>query len=154
MPEILVAGCGTGEQIFSTIGGYESWRITAIDISRPSLAYAKRQTGAHGLPDITYAVCDILDVSLLGKDFDIIECTGVLHHMADPLQGWRALLACLRPGGLMLVALYSTLARTDIQAARDLGFADAGAMQFPDFRSVCRRGCLAAQPSSVRPCMR
>jgi 2-polyprenyl-3-methyl-5-hydroxy-6-metoxy-1,4-benzoquinol methylase len=117
-PEILVAGCGTGEQIFSTIGGHESWNVTAIDISRASLAYARRQTEAHGVEHVTYVVCDILDVPLLRRDFDIIECVGVLHHMGEPLQGWRTLVEHLRPGGIMVVGLYSTIARSGIRAAR------------------------------------
>ena len=39
----------------------------------------------------------------------------------------------------------------DLKAAGDFGFADAGAMQFPDFRSVYGRGCRPAQPFPVLP---
>ena len=34
---------------------------------------------------------DILEISLLEKQFDIIECGGVLHHMNNPIQGLKAL---------------------------------------------------------------
>jgi SAM-dependent methyltransferase len=51
--------------------------------------------------------------------FDVIEASGVLHHLADPFAGWRALLSMLRPGGVMLLGLYSEIARRDIVAARD-----------------------------------
>ena len=55
-----------------------------------------------------------------GGDFDFIEASGVLHHLADPWEGWRVLLSLLRPGGTMQVGLYSELARRNIVAARAL----------------------------------
>ena len=48
---------------------------------------------------------------MLNKKFDIIESAGVLHHMADPVAGWRTLTNCLKPNGLMKIGLYSNLAR-------------------------------------------
>src|SRR5262249_11070036 len=50
--------------------------------------------------------------------FDVIEAGGVLHHLAEPMAGWRVLLSILRPGGFMRAGLYSKLARQDIAAAR------------------------------------
>jgi len=41
-----------------------------------------------------------------------------LHHLGDPIAGWRVLLGLLRPGGFMHMGLYSELARRDIVAAR------------------------------------
>ena len=117
-PEILIAGCGTGLHIFHAIRGYEDWELTAIDISSASLAYAQRQIDAFNLPNVSLALCDILNVSMIGKTFDIIECGGVLHHMASPIDGWRALVDVLRPGGVMSVGLYSATARRAVLAAQ------------------------------------
>src|SRR5581483_9876672 len=52
--------------------------------------------------------------------FDLIDSHGVLHHMADPLAGWRALLGVLRPGGIMAIGLYSAIAREHLDHARRL----------------------------------
>lgn len=117
-PEILVAGCGTGFNLMMTVGGYKAWRVTAVDLSRASLAHATRHIKALGLPDIRLLHGDILDLDALPGAFDIIEATGVLHHMADPRQGWRILAEKLRPGGLMYVALYSRHARRGIDKVR------------------------------------
>ena len=57
---------------------------------------------------------DILSLKKLKKQFDIIECVGVLHHMGDPMAGWRVLVDCLKEGGLLKVGLYSDLARREI----------------------------------------
>ena len=58
-------------------------------------------------------------IEKLDKQFNIIECGGVLHHMKDPMAGWQVLMNCLKPGGLMRVALYSELAREHIVEARN-----------------------------------
>jgi len=92
--------------------------VLAIDLSLGSLAYAARKTRELGLQNIEYAQADLLALGSLGRSFDLIDASGVLHHLADPEAGWRTLLALLRPRGLMRVGLYSELARADIVAAR------------------------------------
>ena len=62
---------------------------------------------------------DILDLCQLNKQFDIIESAGVLHHMDNPMAGWKVLTDCLKPGGLMRVGLYSELARQHIVKIRE-----------------------------------
>ena len=92
--------------------------MLAIDLSLTSLAYALRKTRELGIGNIEYAQADILKLDTVGRSFDLIESSGVLHHMADPFAGWRTLLSVLRPGGVMAVALYSEIARADIVKAR------------------------------------
>ena len=116
--DILIAGCGTGRHSIETARRFAGARLLAVDLSLSSLCYAKRKTRALGLSNIEYAQADILQLSSIGRTFDVIEASGVLHHLADPMEGWRRLLAMLRPGGFMLVGLYSKLARGDLDAAR------------------------------------
>jgi tetratricopeptide (TPR) repeat protein/SAM-dependent methyltransferase len=128
--DILVAGCGTGQNLIETARELTSAQVLAIDLSLASLCYAKRQALALGLTNITFGVADILGLAHPDGDsstgpagvvpalFDIVDASGVLHHMADPWMGWRALLSRLRPGGFMRVGLYSRLARRQINAAR------------------------------------
>lgn len=118
VPEILVAGCGTGFNLLVSIGGYEAWRVTAIDLSRASLAHAQRHLTALGIPNIRLLQADILDLAALPQTFDVIEAAGVLHHMAEPMNGWRILADKLRPGGVMQIALYSKVARRGIDKVR------------------------------------
>ena len=115
--EFLSAGCGTGQLALEIAQGLEA-RVLAVDLSLSSLGYAKRKALELGLSEIEFAQADILALGTTGRRFDIVECSGVLHHMADPLAGWRALLSLLNPGGFMLVALYSEAARQGIVEAR------------------------------------
>jgi len=86
----------------------------AVDLSISSLAYAKRKSRKLGLTTIEYAQADLLKLGSLGRSFDIIESSGVLHHLAAPWAGWRVLLSLLRPGGFMRLGFYSEVARRDI----------------------------------------
>jgi len=116
--DILVAGCGTGRHPIELAQKYRDARVLAVDLSLASLAYAKRKTPPALAGQIEYAQADILELGSLGRSLDLIDASGVLHHLAEPLASWRALLGLLRPGGFMRLGLYSELARRDIVAAR------------------------------------
>ena len=118
--DILIAGCGTGQNLVEIARQIEGADVTAIDLSLASLAYARRQADALGLTNVAFAAADILNLGSIGRRFDVIETGGVLHHMADPWAAWRTLLTLLRDGGLMRVALYSEGGRWAVNAARTL----------------------------------
>jgi 2-polyprenyl-3-methyl-5-hydroxy-6-metoxy-1,4-benzoquinol methylase/Flp pilus assembly protein TadD len=146
--DILIAGCGTGSHSIDSALRFPKARILAIDISRASVAYARRKTRALGLNNIEYGQADILKLAALGQRFDIIETVGVLHHLADPVAGWRALLSLLRPHGLMLVGLYSATARQSLAAARAF-IAERGYRATPEDIRACRQALI--QHSGMPP---
>ena len=116
--DVLIAGCGTGQQAVETAERFRCRSLLAIDLSLTSLAYARRKSDERGLQRIEYAQADILELGSLGRDFDLIEANGVLHHLANPFAGWRVLLGLLRPGGLMHLGFYSAPARRHLEPAR------------------------------------
>ena len=113
-PSILIAGCGTGQHSIEAASRFANSTVTAIDVSRASLAYSKRKASELGFSNLEYMQADILKLGMLNKRFDIVESSGVLHHMSDPLKGWRVLVDLLNTGGLMKIGLYSELARRHI----------------------------------------
>jgi tetratricopeptide (TPR) repeat protein/SAM-dependent methyltransferase len=118
--DILLAGCGTGRQAVEMAQRFAGAKVLAIDLSLASLGYAKRKTQEVGLGNIEFGQADILKLGQLGRSFDLIESSGVLHHLDDPWAGWRVLLSLLRPGGYMRVGLYSELGRPGVIAGRVL----------------------------------
>ena len=117
---ILVAGCGTGQNAIVTARRFLASRVLAVDLSRASLGYAKRKTLELGVGNIEYAQGDVLALSGLAERFDYIECSGVLHHLADPLAGWRVLRSLLAPRGVMRIGLYSETGRRHLARGREL----------------------------------
>ena len=151
-PRLLVAGCGTGREL---LGGVCAWRpaaVTAFDLSRTSLAYAQRQAERLGV-EVELHHADLLRLDGWEREFDAVVCTGVLHHLDDPLEGWRTLVRLLRPGGVMLVGLYSETARRGITAAQ----AEVRALGLPPTPRGIRaaRAHLAGLPSGhpARDCL-
>jgi SAM-dependent methyltransferase len=117
-PAILIAGCGTGQHSIETASHFSGCQVTAVDLSLASLAYAKRKTAELGITNLKYLQADILKLNNLEQEFDIIESVGVLHHMDEPMAGWRVLTDLLKPGGLIRIGLYSELARHHIVEVR------------------------------------
>jgi len=135
-PAILIAGCGTGQHSIHTASRFSDCQVTAVDLSLASLAYAKWKTTELGITNVKYLQADILRLDQLEQKFDIIESVGVLHHMDEPMAGWRVLTDLLKPGGLMMIGLYSELARQYIVEVRKeitllrLGTSESGIRKF------------------------
>ena len=128
---LLVPGGGTGRQPLSLARAFPETEVLSVDLSRASLGYAQQRAERLGIGNVAFLQGDLLEHGRLGARFPAIACTGVLHHLADPLAGWRVLTELLEPGGVMQIALYSKLARRDIALARDriaaLGLGDSPA---------------------------
>ncbi len=120
-PRVLIAGCGTGRHAVQATLMIAGARTLAVDLSRTSLAYAVRKTRELGLQDrITYAQADLMELTGEGQ-FDIVQSTGVLHHMADPFAGAQRVCRLAKPGGLIALGLYSARARADLESAKAIG---------------------------------
>ena len=141
-PEILVAGCGTGQHALVIASSFSNSRVLAVDLSLSSLTYAMRKTRELGFTNIDYAQGDIMELGNIGRQFDLIDCSGVLHHLGDPLGGWRVLVGLLRPGGLMRIALYSETARQPVVKARAL-IAEKGYLPSCEDIRRCRQDIMA-----------
>ena len=116
-PKVLIAGCGTGEQVVLA-SRYRNAEITAIDLSTSSLAHAIRKTKEYKMKNVIFKKLDLLDIAELGETYSIIECGGVLHHMDKPSEGLSALVKQLTPGGYIKLGLYSEVARKTIVKVR------------------------------------
>lgn len=116
---ILIAGCGTGHESLNMAVHYPEAHILGVDLSVPSLAYGKQKADELGVENVEFMKADILELEDLGQQFDLISCSGVLHHMEDPIEGWGKLLTCLRPDGFMKIALYSEVARQAVVLCRN-----------------------------------
>jgi 2-polyprenyl-3-methyl-5-hydroxy-6-metoxy-1,4-benzoquinol methylase len=132
--DILIAGCGSGLSAVELARQTNNARVLAIDLNLASLSYGKRMAQNCALTNLEFAHVDIMRCGSLGQQFDFIDVSGVLDHLAAPWDGWRILLSLLRPGGTMQVGVYSDLGRQKIGAARAL---------------INERGY---QASDIRPC--
>lgn len=111
--DILVAGCGTSQAARYALREPEA-RITAIDISETSLRHTRRLQRMYDLENLELHQLPIEHIAELGRSFDLVVCTGVLHHLPDPDLGLRALRDVLRPEGAMHAMVYARYGRAGI----------------------------------------
>jgi SAM-dependent methyltransferase len=111
--EILVAGCGTSQAAKYALREPDA-RVTAIDISETSLGHTRDLQRKYGLKNLELKRLPIEEAGSLGRTFDQIVCTGVLHHLSDPEIGLRALRDVLDLQGAMHLMLYAPYGRAGI----------------------------------------
>ena len=118
--DILVAGCGTNQ---AAVIAYTnpSARVVAIDVSGASLEHHRWLKDRYELANLELRRLPIEQVDSLDRDFDLIITTGVLHHMADPGLGMRALAHRLRSDGVLAVMLYANYGRYGVQLMQSSG---------------------------------
>ena len=120
----LVAGGGTGDaaiMLAQQLADAGPGEVVYLDLSHASRAIAEARAAARGLTNIGFhsLTIDELPGSDLGP-FDYIDCCGVLHHLADPAAGLRALAAVLAPDGGMGLMLYGEYGRVGVYHVQDL----------------------------------
>ena len=111
--EILVAGCGTSQAAKHAMRDPAA-RVSGIDISESSLQHTRGLQRKYGIDNLELHQLSLERIETLGRRFDKIVCTGVLHHLPDPDAGLRALRAVLAPGGAMHVMVYAAYGRSGI----------------------------------------
>ena len=144
--QILVAGAGTGDatlefaaQISQAKGGRGllGAQVTHFEQSLASVATARQRVEHFGLEQwVTFVVGDLRELDRLTghQRYDIINCVGVLHHIAEPLPVLRGLSAALRDDGGMLLMVYGTHGRNGVREISDAVV--SGPLAFSLFRSA------------------
>jgi SAM-dependent methyltransferase len=112
--DILVAGCGTWQAARYALC-HPAARVTGIDVSPTSIDHTDKLKREYNLTNLELRQVPVEQAATLARDFDLIVCTGVLHHLADPEEGLRALRSVLRPDGAMLLMVYGRYGRIGIE---------------------------------------
>ncbi|MGB0114760.1 MAG: class I SAM-dependent methyltransferase, partial [Ilumatobacteraceae bacterium] len=115
---ILVAGCGTSQAVRQAVAHPEA-RVVAIDVAANSIEHTNELARRHGVTNLDVHHLAIEDVVDLGEQFDLVVCTGVLHHLADPGRGLRCLRDVLAPGGAIKLMVYARYGRTGVYMMQD-----------------------------------
>lgn len=147
--DALNAGCGTGQHPTEMAMRIAGIQILAVDLSLSSLCHAKRMAQECGVANIEFAQADILELGAIHRRFDLIESSGVLHHLADPERGIYVLRGLLRPGGVMRLSLYSEFARRGVVAARAL-ISGRGYQPTPEGIRSCRAELMGLDDDDPR----
>jgi SAM-dependent methyltransferase len=99
---LLDVGCGGG--VFgAAVKSARACTVVGVTYSEAEAVQARQR-----LDRVEVADLNDFEPACLGT-FDCIVCSHVLEHLQDPQQVLSRLLACLAPGGMLLVALPNVL---------------------------------------------
>jgi 2-polyprenyl-3-methyl-5-hydroxy-6-metoxy-1,4-benzoquinol methylase len=98
---VLDVGCGMGR--FAEVATRWGARVVGVDLS------AAAEVAAKNLADRDFVAfqADVFALPFAPESFDVIYSIGVLHHTPDCEAAVKALDKYLKPGGLLVVWLYS-----------------------------------------------
>ncbi|MFM9198069.1 MAG: class I SAM-dependent methyltransferase, partial [Planctomycetia bacterium] len=125
--DILVAGCGTNQAaVFAHTN--PAAQVVAVDISGASLDHHRLLKQRYGLGNLELHRLPIEELDTLGRQFDLVVSTGVLHHMASPEAGIRSIAGCLRRDGVAAIMLYARYGRFGVAIMQSI-FREIGLQQ-------------------------
>jgi len=116
--DVLVAGCGTWQAAKYALC-HPAARVVGIDVSPTSLEHTEALKRKYNLTNLETRRLPLENVNDLNHRFDLIVCTGVLHHLVDPDAGLRALRSVLRSEGAMYLMVYAPYGRTGVHMLQE-----------------------------------
>ncbi|HKY82880.1 MAG TPA: methyltransferase domain-containing protein [Sphingobium sp.] len=106
---IVEVGCGTGQMSLYLARGDRI--VIAADLCRASLELGAAAARRLGIDRVHFVETDVHHPGLRAGAFDVVYCSGVLHHTPDPQAAFAPVARLARPGGLVILGLYNRYAR-------------------------------------------
>jgi SAM-dependent methyltransferase len=116
--DILVAGCGTWQAAKYAVCRPAA-RVMGIDVSATSIEHTEQLKQQYDLTNLELRQLPVERVGEMERQFDLIVCTGVLHHLTDPDAGLRALRSVLKPDGAIYLMVYAPYGRAGVYMLQD-----------------------------------
>jgi SAM-dependent methyltransferase len=113
---ILEIGCGTGQM--SLYLARADRLVIGADLTRASLLLGQAAARRFGLARVQFVETDLQRPGLRAGAFDVVYASGVLHHTPNPRASFARIAALARPGGIIIVGLYSAFARIPLRLRR------------------------------------
>jgi SAM-dependent methyltransferase len=116
---IIEVGCGTGQM--SLYLARADRLVVGADLSRNALLLAAAAARRCRIERVRFVESDIANLGARPGAFDLVYCSGVLHHTPDPAAAFRSIAGLARPGGMFVIGLYNSVARIPLRLRRGLG---------------------------------
>src|SRR5437870_3685424 len=145
---IVEIGCGTGQM--SVYLAHADRSVVGVDLSRPSLLSGSAAARRLGVTRVSFIETDLRDAGLRAGAFDVVYCSGVVHHTPDPRASFAHLATLARPGGMIVLGVYNAFARMPSRVRRMA--AQLSGFRFVPFDPVLRE--RGAEPARTEAWLR
>ncbi len=115
---VVEVGCGTGQLTNFLSIAHRS--VLGIDVCLNSLQLAQTFKIQNGLDRATFAQMNLFRPALKDGFFQVVISNGVLHHTGNCRDAFRRVGRLARPGGYLVIGLYSAYSRSLHYARRAL----------------------------------
>jgi SAM-dependent methyltransferase len=113
---VVDVGCGTGQMCLYLARAERA--VIGADVTRASLQLGAEAARRFGLDRVQFVETDLQQSGLLEHSFDVVYSSGVIHHTANPRASFASLVRLLKPGGIIVVGVYNTIARVPTHVRR------------------------------------
>jgi len=106
----IEVGSGTCQLSLALAMGTNN-EIIALDPTIESLRLGRDFAKRNSIYNVTFLNADLFDAPIKENYFDIVWCSGVLHHTENSEQGFKVISTWLKPDGTIIIGLYNTFGR-------------------------------------------
>lgn len=106
----LEVGCGTS-QLSNYLGIGSNNNIFAFDPTIESLDCGYKFAKKNEIKNVHFINGDIFDDIFKDEVFDIVFCSGVLHHTKNPYGGFKLISKYVKTDGYIIIGLYNKFGR-------------------------------------------
>ncbi|KAA2250939.1 class I SAM-dependent methyltransferase [Solihabitans fulvus] len=115
--DIWVAGCGTNQALITALQ-FPQASVLGTDVSEQSLAICAENARKLGVTNLRLVQQGIAQADY-AQAFDLVICTGVIHHNPDPVRCLARLSAALRSHGVLELMVYNKFHRREKSAFQE-----------------------------------
>jgi ubiquinone/menaquinone biosynthesis C-methylase UbiE len=115
---VLEVGCGTGQlSLYLSVAQRD---VYGVDLCPNSLRLARAFRDKHGLNRARFYQMNLFRPIFRPATFDLVYCSGVLHHTGFPRKGFESICRLVKPGRYVIVGLYNRYMRIPTHLRRSL----------------------------------
>ena len=107
---IIEVGSGTSQLSIALANGTNN-KIVAFDPTLESLRLGLDFAEKNKIDNVTFVNGDLFSDSFIPGYFDIVWCSGVLHHTESAKEGFKLIANWARPDGYIIIGLYNLYGR-------------------------------------------
>lgn len=130
----LEAGCRSGYTTHVIASLRRDIQITGLDFSEKSLEFATNFSKENNFSNTSFHKQDLRELNLKENFYDVVMCSGVLHHISHPKPIFEQLCKAVKNNGFIIIGLYHPWGRVSTHLRQKIFRITRGKFRWIDTR--------------------